>query len=113
VSDEVHYRLLKAIEEQPHATQRELAEKLGVSLGKANYCIRFLLEKGWIKAKNFKNSRNKLAYSYLLTPNGIEAKAHITARFLRRKIGEYEAIKAEIEQLTAEVEGQPNGAGET
>jgi len=112
VSDEVHYRLLKALEEQPDATQRELAGKLGVSLGKTNYCIRALLEKGWIKAKNFKNSKNKLAYSYLLTPSGIEARARITARFLKRKIGEYEALKAEIEQLTAEVEDRPAGAGE-
>ncbi len=66
--------------------------------------MKALIDKGWIKATNFKNSNNKLAYSYLLTPSGIDAKARITARFLKRKIGEYEALKAEIEQLTAEVE---------
>ncbi len=95
---------MKLLAEQPDASQRQLADALGVSLGKANYCVRALLERGWIKARNFKNSKNKLAYSYLLTPSGIDAKARITARFLKRKIGEYEALKAEIAQLTAEVE---------
>ncbi len=104
VSEDVHYRLLKLLAEQPDASQRQLADALGVSLGKANYCVRALLERGWIKARNFKNSKNKLAYSYLLTPSGIDAKARITARFLKRKIGEYEALKAEIAQLTMEVE---------
>jgi len=104
MSDEVHYRLLKILAERPDASQRELADILGVSLGKVNYCVKALLEKGWVKAKNFKNSRNKLAYCYLLTSSGIDAKARITARFLKRKLAEYEALKTEIEQLTREID---------
>ena len=103
LSDDVHYRLLKLLEERPDASQRELAVALGISLGKINYCIRALLDRGWIKATNFKNSNNKLAYAYLLTPQGIEAKARITARFLLRKMAEYEALEREIAQLKAEV----------
>lgn len=103
MSDDIHYRLLKLLSERPNASQRQLAEALGISLGKANYCIRALMEKGWIKARNFRNSNNKLAYAYLLTPSGIDAKTRITARFLKSKLAEYEALKAEIEQLTAEV----------
>jgi len=104
LTDDAHYRLLKLLEERPEASQRQLSEALGISLGKTNYCVKALLDKGWVKATNFKNSKNKLAYAYLLTPSGIDAKARITARFLKRKIDEYAALKAEIEQLTAEVE---------
>ena len=103
MSDDLHYRLLKLLEERPDASQRQLSAALGISLGKINYCVRALLDKGWIKASNFKNSNNKLAYMYLLTPSGVDAKARITARFLKRKLGEYEALKLEIAQLTAEV----------
>lgn len=103
VSDDVHYRLLKLLEAHPDTSQRELSEALGISLGKINYCVRALLDNGWIKAANFKNSKNKLAYTYLLTPSGIDAKTRITARFLSRKMAEYEALKAEITQLKAEV----------
>lgn len=106
MSDDVHYRLLKLLQEHPDATQRQLAEALGISLGKANYCIRALLERGWIKANNFKNSRNKLAYAYVLTPSGIDAKARITARFLKRKLAEYEALKTEIAALRRDVAQQ-------
>lgn len=102
LSDDVHYRLLKILEERPEASQRELSEALGISLGKINYCVKALLDQGWIKATNFKNSKNKLAYAYLLTPAGIDAKARITARFLKRKLAEYVALKAEIAQLRAE-----------
>ena len=103
LNDEIHYRLLKLLAERPDATQRQLAGVLGISLGKTNYCMKALLEKGWVKVKNFKNSKNKLAYHYLLTPSGIEAKARITACFLKRKRAEYEALKVEIEELTLEV----------
>ena len=103
MSDDVHYRLLKLLEERPDASQRQLSEALGISLGKANYCVKALLDQGWVKATNFKNSKNKLAYAYLLTPSGIDAKTRITARFLKRKLDEYQALKAEIEQLSAEV----------
>jgi len=106
LNEDVHYRLLKLLAERPQASQRELSQALGVSLGKINYCVKALLDQGWIKASNFKNSKNKLAYAYLLTPSGIDAKARITARFLKRKLGEYEALKLEIAQLKTEV-GQP------
>jgi len=111
LSDDIHYRLLKLLEERPDASQRQLADALGFSLGKINYCVKALLDKGWVKAQNFKNSKNKLAYAYVLTPSGIDAKARITARFLKRKMAEYEALKAEIAQLQAEV-GQPDAAPE-
>jgi MarR family transcriptional regulator, temperature-dependent positive regulator of motility len=103
LSDDIRYRLLKLLAERPDASQRQIAETLGVSLGKVNYCLKALLDKGWVKATNFKNSKNKLAYMYLLTPSGIDAKARITASFLKRKLAEYDALKTEIEQLTAEM----------
>lgn len=107
MTDDVHYRLLKLLGERPEASQRQLAAALGISLGTINYCVKALLEQGWIKATRFKNSNNKLAYAYLLTPSGIDAKARITARFLKQKIAEYDALKVEIEQLSAEVSATP------
>ena len=82
--EESHYRLLRLLDSSPNLSQRELARELGVSLGKVNYCVNALIEKGWVKARNFRNSNNKLAYAYLLTPRGIEQKAAITVYFLRR-----------------------------
>jgi EPS-associated MarR family transcriptional regulator len=102
--DEAHYKLLRLIESRPDATQRELAQALGVSLGKVNYCVNALIEKGLVKARNFRNNQNKLAYAYLLTPRGIEQKAAVTVQFLRRKVGEYEALQREIAELRREVE---------
>ncbi len=99
-----HYKLLRLVEENPHLTQRELASAMGVSLGKANYCLKALLEKGWVKVNNFRNNQNKAAYAYLLTPKGIEAKASLTLYFLKQKMDEYEALKAEIERLSQEAE---------
>ena len=84
-------------------TQRELADELGVSLGKANYCLKSLMEKGWVKARNFKNNKNKLAYAYLLTPSGIEERARLTIRFLKRNMDVYEALKEEVAQLDNDV----------
>ena len=104
MSDELHYRLLQALKANPQATQRELAQVLGISLGSTNYCLRALVERGWVKMQNFRKSDNKLAYAYLLTPEGIDAKARIAVRFLKRKRAEFDALKAEIEQLAAEVE---------
>ena len=103
MNEDTHFRVLKVIETNPQITQRELASELGISLGKANYCLKSLAQKGWIKASNFKNSNNKLAYAYLLTPKGIEEKAGMTVRFLRRKMNEYEALKLEISQLKRDV----------
>jgi EPS-associated MarR family transcriptional regulator len=102
LSEEMRYRLLKLLGPNPQLSQRELARELDMSLGKVNYCLRALMDKGWIKAANFKNSRNKIAYMYLLTPRGLEAKARLTTRFLQIKIREYEALKVEIEQIRTE-----------
>jgi len=93
---------LKIIENEPHLSQREIAEKMGVSLGKTNYCLKALLDKGFIKVRNFYKNKKKKAYIYFLTPNGIEEKAQVTYRFLQRKINEYETIKAEIKNLKNE-----------
>ena len=103
IDDEIHYRLLKQLEANPNISQRELARELNVSLGKANYCLRALVETGLVKARNFKNSQNKRAYAYYLTPKGVEEKARITARFLKRKMLEYEKLKLEISALKREV----------
>ena len=101
--EETHYHVLKLIEKNPSITQRELASELGVSVGKANYCMKALIDKGWVKASNFKNSNKKLAYFYILTPSGIEQKAKITVNFLKRKMNDYEELKQEIEMLKNEV----------
>lgn len=103
-SQEVHYKLLKLLGPNPQLSQREVARELGMSLGKVNYCLRALMERGLIKAANFKNSKNKSAYMYLLTPRGIEEKGRVTARFLQTKLREYEELKAEIEQLSKEAQ---------
>lgn len=98
-----HLHLLRTIQTYPHLSQRELAEKMGVSLGKANYCMRALIEKGLVKLENFQQAENKRKYAYLLTPAGIEEKTRITLVFLRRKEAEYEIIKQEIAALQIEL----------
>ena len=103
LDETTHYKLLKLLEAQPQLSQRQLSLELGVSLGKVNFCIKALIEKGLLKATNFRNSKNKLAYMYLLTPSGIEEKASITLRFLKHKMQEYESLEAEIEELRREV----------
>jgi len=102
---EIHLKVLRHVEGHPDVTQRELAQHLGISLGKANYCLKALIDKGFIKARNFRNSNNKRAYLYKLTPSGIEAKARISISFLRRKMDEYEQLKKEIDLLQDEVNG--------
>ena len=96
---DIHLDLLRKLELNPKYTQRELSQEMGVSLGKVNYCIKKLTEKGWIKLKNFSNSPNKVGYVYLLTPKGIEEKARLTFVFLAIKIEEYEILKEEISKL--------------
>lgn len=86
-------------------TQREIAEKLGVSTSGLNYCLKALVDKGWVKVQNFGNSKNKFGYMYILTPRGLAEKATLTGRFLARKMQEYEALRAEIDSLTAEYRG--------
>ena len=106
---ETHLKLLRYLEAHPQVSQRELSEHLGVSLGKTNYCLRALVDTGLVKARNFKNNRNKRAYLYVLTPKGLDAKARITARFLQRKMDEYERLKGEIDMLKAELEARDDG----
>ena len=102
--EDLHYKLLKLLEANPSITQRDLSRELGISLGKANYCLRAVIDRGWVKARNFTNSNNKRAYLYVLTPQGIEQKARITVRFLRSKMDEYERLKREIAELQREME---------
>ncbi|MGH8218253.1 MAG: MarR family EPS-associated transcriptional regulator [Steroidobacteraceae bacterium] len=104
--DETHYQVLRLLDGNPRLSQRDVARALGLSVGKINFCIRALVGKGWVKAINFKNSRKRAAYMYLLTPRGIEHKARLTLRFLQRKVREYEALRAEIEQLRLEIDGR-------
>lgn len=105
-SETAHLQLLKLIERMPSLSQRELARELGVSLGKTHYLLRALVEKGWVKASNFRRNDNKLAYAYLLTPTGVSEKIRLTRDYLQRKEAEYWAIVAEIEALRSEIGGQ-------
>jgi len=102
LTDEYRYKILKRLETNPEISQRELAQELGISLGKANYCLRALVQKGLLKVNNFRNNQNKAAYLYLLTPHGIEEKAKVTLRFMQYKMDEYETLKQEIELLQRE-----------
>lgn len=111
LNDDLRFRVLRLLTQRPKISQRELAGQLGMSLGKANYCVHALIEKGWIKAENFRNSRNKLAYAYVLTPNGLRAKARVTLEFLRRKQQEYVSLEQEIEELRVEAERTAAGGG--
>ncbi len=101
--DDISLRLMRLLEDNPRMSQRALAEQLGLSLGKTNYCIHALIEKGWVKARNFHNSEHKLAYAYALTPSGIRQRALATVTFLKRKRAEYAALEREIKRLEAEV----------
>ena len=104
IDQELEYRALKILEQQPDLTQRQLSEALGVSLGKTNYLLKSLIDVGWVKLDNFQKSDNKLGYVYLLTPTGMTEKAAITLRFLNRKKQEYEDLQAEIARLQQEVQ---------
>ena len=105
---DIRLDLLRELESNPEYTQRELSQEMGVSLGKVNYCIRKLTEKGLIKITNFKQNQNKIGYVYLLTPKGIDEKARLTISFLKRKITEYEILKKEINELQLESEEMAN-----
>ena len=100
---DAEYLMLKKLEDNPHLTQRELSKELGVSLGKTNYVIKALTDKGWLKLNNFKRSDNKIGYSYLLTPQGIIEKTTLARKFLKRKSDEYNRLKEEIEKLRNEL----------
>jgi EPS-associated MarR family transcriptional regulator len=106
VSDSSILGVLRLLGESPQLTQRAMARELGMSLGKANYCLRALLGRGLVKVHNFRSSTNKRAYAYLLTPAGVAAKAELTRHFLARKREEYDALRLEIERLQRESEPQ-------
>jgi EPS-associated MarR family transcriptional regulator len=111
-NQELEYRALKILEQHPELTQRQLAEELGISLGKTHYLVKSLIDVGWVKLDNFQKSNNKWGYAYLLTPMGIAEKTAITARFLIKKQREYNALKDEIAQLQAEVRSQSKATTE-
>ena len=102
-NDELEYRVLKWLQNNPNVTQRQLASELGVSLGKVNFLLKSLTQVGWVKLENFKRSDNKMGYVYLLTPTGLIEIAQITRSFLERKEVEYQQLENEIQQLRAEV----------
>ncbi|MBW2034273.1 MAG: MarR family EPS-associated transcriptional regulator [Deltaproteobacteria bacterium] len=101
---EIRYRLLKMLIQESNLTQRDMAKKMGISLGKVNYALSELAKTGLIKVIRFKSARNKIPYTYMLTPRGLEEKARLTVNFLRRKISEYEEIKRQISELSMEVD---------
>jgi len=97
--NEIYLQVLRAVESRPGLTQRELASELGISLGKAHYCMKALIEKGFVKMGNFSHNQKKLDYAYLLTPSGIKSKAELTTHFLERKAAEYAALKHEFDSI--------------
>ena len=112
LQEENHLKVLRILEVNPQLSQRDLADALGVSLGKTNYCLKALLDKDFIKMQTFNKSQNKLAYAYLLTPTGITEKAGLTVRFLARKVAEFESLTLEIEELKSEVNQAPINTAE-
>ncbi len=109
VPDSSILSVLRLLDASPPLTQREMAREMGVSLGKTNYCLRALLGKGFVKVQNFRKSSNKRGYVYLLTPEGVVAKAELTRQFLAYKVAEYEALRLQIEALRLESEGSSQG----
>jgi EPS-associated MarR family transcriptional regulator len=103
IQEEARFQILRLLHEDPTLSQRDLCDRVGVSLGAINYCLKALIERGLVKAGNFSASQNKLGYSYLLTPSGVSEKARLTSRFLARKKAEYDALRSEIESLSREV----------
>lgn len=102
LTDEYRYRILKLLQHDPRASQRKIANTLGISLGRVNFCVQALIEKGLIKASNFRSNPNKAAYLYYLTPKGLEEKTKVTLRFFKHKLTEYEALKRELDELKGE-----------
>ena len=111
LQEDTNFRVLRMLQDNPDMTQREIAEKLGVSTSGLNYCLNALIDKGYLKVQNFSQSKNKFGYIYVLTPQGIAEKAQLTSRFLRRKMAEYDALRAEIESLHTESNSPAIGGG--
>ena len=110
LTDADRYRILKLLESRPNISQRTLSEELGISLGKINYCLQALIERGLLKVENFRNNQHKRAYMYYLTPTGLEEKARVTLRFLAARLAEHEALNHEIAELRIEAEWDKDGA---
>jgi MarR family transcriptional regulator, temperature-dependent positive regulator of motility len=108
--DDIDLELLRQLESEPAASQRNLAQRLGVSVGKVNYCLRALVDRGWVKSNNFRRSDNKLAYAYYLTPKGMAGRLRLTATFLRSKEQEFELLQRQIAVLRVELHGKPLAA---
>lgn len=103
LQENTYYQVMHILRDSPDLTQRELAGRLGVSVSGVNYCLKALIGKGWVKMQNFSNSKNKFGYVYILTAKGLAEKTALTSVFLKRKLEEYEALRAEIESLKAEL----------
>lgn len=103
MNEELSIKLIRELEKAPDKSQRVLSQSCGVSLGAAHYCLKALIEKGYVKAKNFKNAQNKLAYAYILTPAGLKFKKELTIGFLKRKQAEYKSLQQEIRSLEDEL----------
>ena len=103
LQEDTYFRVLRLLQDNPDLTQREIADKLGLSTSGLNYCLKALIDKGWVKVHNFSQSKNKFGYIYMLTPQGLSEKLSLTSRFLKRKMSEYELLKAEIDELQAEL----------
>lgn len=109
LQEDTHFRIMRILQDNPDLTQRELADKLGISVGGLNYCLKALINKGFVKMGNFQKSKNKFKYVYMLTPQGMAEKVALTSRFLKRKMDEYDALKVEIEALKTEVGNDKSG----
>lgn len=103
LQEDTYFRVLRMLQDNPDMTQREIAKKLGISTSGLNYCLKALIDKGWVKVQNFSQSKNKFGYIYVLTPQGIVEKAKLAGHFLKRKLKEYEQLQAEIQALQAEM----------
>ena len=101
--EDAHFRVLNLLKERPELSQRQIAAELGISLGRINYCLKALVDRGYVKIENFRSSNHKLGYLHVLTPSGISERASLGSRFLARKLGEYEALKTEIDSLRSEI----------
>lgn len=110
MQEDIRYRVLRLLQDNPEMTQRELAEAVGVSVGAAHYCLNALVQKGMVKLENFTTAKDKRRYAYILTSKGVAEKANLTRRFLRRKVQEYEILKAEIEAIQDELDHETDEA---
>ena len=108
LQEDTNFRLMQLLHDNPHLSQREMAKVLGISFGGINYCLNALIEKGLVKIHNFSQNQNKFGYAYLLTPSGISEKALLAGGFLKRKLQEYEELKAEIKTLKLKIDTENN-----